>query len=153
MLKQFIRLIIEAAENDAATLDEINNLFRQIVDRFSHELDLGPGGGFGLCMNAAYESPLTTQRQAFWKRYRKYTTFEQHINKSSIYRREKHDINFLNAKVVSEYIKEELKAFDVFVYFDEKLHVISCAKLKQLMNIAKNYEEFEVMTKRVVKEV
>ena len=155
MLRQFIRLILEAESinNNSAEVQEINNLFKQIVNKF-------PNGFFyyrdlydGLNFYALGSAIADDKNQTFWDRYNSDKTFKRFVLKSNIYRRVNFNISFLNAKAFNEYLKDELKYFDVLAYFNLTLHQISYEKLTMLLRIAKNYDEFELLVKKIAKEV
>ena len=155
MIRKFIRMILEAEESNVAEVQEINNLFQKIVDKFTQELAFTFAGplALGFALAFGFLAIADNKKQAYINRYHADKDFRRFVNNGRIYRKDKFDISFLNTKAVNEYLKEELKAFDVLVYFNKKLRQISHDDLKRLLFIAKNYEQFFIMVKRIAKEV
>ena len=151
MLKQFIRMILEAEENKSAEIDEINNLFEQIVNKF--DLHHGKTAFVGVIPQAIRNN------EAFISRY-KNSKFRLYINKCFIFSTHHDndnqlDLHFINAKAVNECIDNALKSLDVFVsfnnYYENDYYAISKEKLRMCLVASKKYDEFEILVKKVMK--
>ena len=167
MLKTFIRMIIEADEtNFSSEVDKISSILQQIVKRFPHNMAYSREP-FSKITNAVFSTPFIVDNDAeiydtykkTWQRFKDDIKFRLLISKNFIYKKNvrNFDISFSNNKVVNVFTRhlndilanDASKQSDIAFEYDKKLYGLSRDDLQKALKIAKNYDEFEVIIKKM----
>ena len=156
MLREYIRMIIEAEDKPEAVrqlseTEEIDELLSQILNKFRDDITHTTAWPYqDIIVVACNRHKLSN----FWHVYNTNEDFKTSMYMSTLYSNgDIRHLQLMNAKVIKKYIRDDLKQYDVLVYFGNKLHQISKEKLAQLLNIAKNYQQFAVIVKHIAKPI